>query len=243
MLIINADDYGRGRLATDRIIECFRKGSLTSASAMVFMEDSERAASLAPASGLETGLHVNFTEKFNAKGVEALLVDYHSRIAKFLTRHRFASIFYHPTLRQQFAYVFHTQLAEYDRLYNSAPSHFDGHHHMHLCANMLIGGLIAKGHKVRRNFSFRRGEKSGINRFYRSLVDRHITRKYRSTDYLFSLPSCHKNGGLDSVVQLARTSNVELEAHPENPGDFEILAGDSFLRLISSVQTGGYALL
>ena len=55
MLIITADDYGKTRHATDSILECFSNKRITSASAMVFMEDSGRAASLALKTRLEVG--------------------------------------------------------------------------------------------------------------------------------------------------------------------------------------------
>ena len=43
-LIINADDWGRDDRTTNRILEYFQRRVLSSASGMVFMEDSERAA-------------------------------------------------------------------------------------------------------------------------------------------------------------------------------------------------------
>src|SRR5580658_11155166 len=46
-VIINADDWGRDKDVTDRSLECVSQGVLSSVSAMVFMEDSERAAALA----------------------------------------------------------------------------------------------------------------------------------------------------------------------------------------------------
>ena len=46
MLIINADDFGHSRLATERILSCRKSGAITSTSAMVFMEDSLGAADL-----------------------------------------------------------------------------------------------------------------------------------------------------------------------------------------------------
>jgi len=46
-LIIDADDWGRDARTTDRTFECFRNGALSSASGMVFMQDSERAANIA----------------------------------------------------------------------------------------------------------------------------------------------------------------------------------------------------
>jgi predicted glycoside hydrolase/deacetylase ChbG (UPF0249 family) len=63
-LIINADDWGRSRETTDRTLECWERGSISSVSAMVFMEDSVRAAALARERGIDTGLHLNFTTPF-----------------------------------------------------------------------------------------------------------------------------------------------------------------------------------
>jgi predicted glycoside hydrolase/deacetylase ChbG (UPF0249 family) len=243
MLIINADDYGRAPLATDRILACYDRGALTSTSAMVFMEDSERAAESAKGSGLDTGLHLNFTEPFTGKECNATHREHHDRIGRFLTRNRFAHLVYHPMLRNQFQYVFQAQFEEYVRLYGAQPSHFDGHHHMHLCANVLFSRLIPKDGKVRRNFSFRSGEKSAFNRLYRSLADRWLLRNHRSTDFLFSLPSSRKSGRFESVIDLAKNSQVELETHPEVSEDFDFLMSDTFLQAISKVDKGTYAAL
>jgi hypothetical protein len=54
-LIINADDWGRDDRTTTRNLECFRRRVLSSASGMVFMEDSERAANIAQDQGLDIG--------------------------------------------------------------------------------------------------------------------------------------------------------------------------------------------
>src|SRR5579863_9771612 len=57
VLIVNADDWGWDRETTDRTLNCFLEGSLSSVSAMVFMQDSERAARLARQHGIDAGLH------------------------------------------------------------------------------------------------------------------------------------------------------------------------------------------
>ena len=64
MLIINADDWGRSVAETDAALRCYKGGRITSVSAMVFMEDSERAAELAKENELDVGLHLNFTDEF-----------------------------------------------------------------------------------------------------------------------------------------------------------------------------------
>jgi len=243
MLIINADDFGRSRLATDRILSCFRQGSVTSTSAMVFMEDSARAAELAGECGIDAGLHLNFTEKFTQSVHDALFSNYHNRIAGFLTRNNYNLLIYHPALRKQFHYVCRVQFEEFKRLYGVSPSHVDGHHHMHLCANMLVEPIIPRGLKVRRNFSFSRGEKSLPNRLYRALVDRWLGRRYLTPDYLFSLPQCLKTGRLERALGLAESSNVELETHPELTEEFEWLTGDACAVAISNLRKGSYAQL
>src|SRR5690349_2597620 len=105
MLIITADDYGETEEATDRILECFRIGSVTSASAMVFMADSQRAASLSRGTNLEIGLHLNLTEAFTGANAGNELRNQQSRVAKYLNGHRFATALFNPLLASAFRSV------------------------------------------------------------------------------------------------------------------------------------------
>jgi hypothetical protein len=243
MLIINADDFGRTTLATDRILACYDRGSLTSTSAMVFMADSQRAGKVSQGSGLDIGLHLNFTEAFTAGACAPALREDHNRIVRFLTRNRYAFLCYHPGLRRAFRQVVGAQLEEFQRIYQTSPSHINGHHHMHLCANMLLSANISRGQKVRRNFSFRRGEKGAVNRVYRGLVDWWLLRRFRVPDFLFPLHACLRPGGLERIVELARGADVELETHPENQVEFDLLMGEKFLAAISGLEKGTYAVL
>ena len=111
---------------------------------------------------------------------------------------------------------------------------------MHLCTNMLAGGLIPRGHKVRRSFSFSNGEKGAINRLYRSVVDKVVTRRYACTDYLFSLTNSLHSHALPRIKELAKTSNVELQTHPENTEEFEWLMSGSCTEIFSGVPTGSF---
>lgn len=243
MLIINADDFGRSRLTTDRILSCYKQGSVTSTSAMVFMEDSQRAADLAREYSIDAGLHLNFTQELTQRIHGSLLCDYHDRIVGFLTGNKYNFLIYNPALRKQFEYVFQVQLEEFERLYGTSPSHIDGHHHMHLCANMLIETIIPEGQKVRRNFSFARGEKSSLNRMYRAVIDKWLARRYLMTDYLFSLSERIKTGRLARAFELAKVSCVELETHPELAEEFEWLMGNACVQAVSNLQRGTYAQL
>jgi predicted glycoside hydrolase/deacetylase ChbG (UPF0249 family) len=56
---VNADDWGGYPEMTDATLRCFQAGAISSTTAMVYMRDSERAAELARASGIPTGLHLN----------------------------------------------------------------------------------------------------------------------------------------------------------------------------------------
>ncbi len=241
MIIINADDWGRSRVETDAALDCFERGRITSVSAMVFMEDSERAAGLAKQAGVETGLHLNLSQHFAEDCRSASLRRHHDRIVRFLTRSRYALVFYHPALRESFRIVYRAQAEEFQRLYGRAPSHIDGHHHKHLCTNMLADPVIPEGARVRRSLSFWPGEKGPLNRAYRRIVDRTLARRYRVTDYLFGLSACLSAGTLERVADLARTATVELMTHPAKREEYAFLTGETYRSWLGTLAQGTYA--
>ena len=237
MLTVNADDFGRCVVATDRIIACFTANRINSASAMVFMEDSERAAALAMTSGLNVGLHINFTEPFTGSNAPRSLCRSHERLRRFLRANRYALVIYNPFLRRAFREVFAAQFEEFTRLYGRVPSRLDGHQHMHLCTNMLADGLFPAGAKVRRNLSFTVGEKSLLNRYYRTLVDRRLAKRYRVCDFLFALSQQCSIPQLRRVAVLAKSFDVELIAHPQVNLEFETLLSDEFATIVSTAHS------
>jgi chitin disaccharide deacetylase len=214
VLIINADDWGIDRHTTDRTHECIRCGTVSSVSAMVFMEDSERAAALARENAIDAGLHLNLSAAFTAKGVARPLADHQERVIRHLRRHRFAQVLPHPGLATSFDYVVKAQLEEFARLFGRGPERIDGHHHMHLCANVVFGELLPRGAVVRRNFSFQAGEKGFANRWYRGLIDGRLGRRHQLLDYFFNLSPIAPPARLERIFSLARESTVEVETHP-----------------------------
>lgn len=234
-LIVNADDWGRDRETTDKTLDCALGGTISSASAMVFMSDSERAADLAQEHAIDVGLHLNFTTLFSAPGVPARLHNAQSDIGGCLRQSRFAQAVFHPTLVRAFEYVVAAQLEEFARLYGSGPKRIDGHHHMHLCANVVFGRLLPAGTVVRRNFSFQRGEKSLLNRLYRKAIDRQLARRHRLADFLFSLPPLEPVERLQGIFSLAREHAVELETHPVEPAEYRFLSKGEILRVTGDV--------
>jgi predicted glycoside hydrolase/deacetylase ChbG (UPF0249 family) len=243
MLIINADDWGGWKSATDAALACFAARRLTSATAMVFMEDSERAARIAADTTLDFGLHLNFNQPFTARNCPPGVVAAHEQVCRFLLRGKYAQLIYHPGLRAAFRTVFQAQLDEFLRLYGRIPSHFDGHQHMHLCANALLGGVIPAGSRVRRNFSFWPGEKSSLNRAYRRWVDGRLERRFVVTDYFFAL-SQHLDGArLERVWELAKTATVELMTHPEKKPEQEFLLSDRCGDRLRDLNIGNFVQL
>ena len=243
MLILTADDYGRSVEATDRIFQCGANGRLTSASAMVFMRDSARAAARAADSALEFGLHLNFTEPMDDAAAPAALRGHHDRVRSFLTARRLAPALYAPRLAESFDALVDAQRAEYERLYGTAPAFYNGHHHMHLCTNVLVGGLLPRSSPVRTAFTFEPGEKSLLNRLYRRALQRWVRGRHASTDAFYSIEPIHDVCRLSRLVRAAAADHVEIEVHPERIEESRFLLGDSFAECLKDAVLGSFGSL
>jgi chitin disaccharide deacetylase len=243
MLIVNADDWGRSELETQAAFECYRGRRITSVTAMVFMENSERAAELANRAGIDVGLHLNLNQEFSGRKPSAEVIESHDRVRRFLGRGKYALLVYNPLLKADFRRVYVAQAEEFERLYGKSPSHIDGHQHMHLCANMLFDRIIPEGTKLRRNFSFWPGEKSYLNRLYRQRVDAQLACRYRLTQYFFGLSECLRNGRLECVARLAKGSTVELMTHPVIAEEHSFLTSEAYAKFRTDVQVGSYEML
>ena len=240
MLIINADDWGGWTEATDAAVPGLQQGRITSVTAMVFAEDSERAASIAADLKLDVGLHLNLDGPI-APTVPCFAQ--HERVRSFLRRSRFAQLVYNPLLRGAFRDVFRAQWNEFIRLYGHLPVHIDGHHHLHLSLNVLLDRLMPKGSKVRRSFSFNSSQKGSVNRAYRSIVSSYLRRRYRTTDYFFSLEQVLQQGKLGTVAAAAKHGTVELMTHPATREEAEFLLSSEFPRVFDGVKLASYAAL
>jgi len=230
LLIVNADDWGHDAHTTGRILDCTLRGTISSVSAMVFMEDSERAAAIARERGLVTGLHLNLTTPFSAPSCPLKLKEHQQKLSNFLRRHFFARAVYHPRLGRSFEYVVKAQIEEYSRIYGTGPERFDGHHHMHLCANVLFGGLLPAGKIVRRHFSWESREKRLRNGLFRKITDALLARRYCIVDFLFSLSPFEPPARLQRIFSLASQFVVELETHPVNPAEYQFLTDGEIFR-------------
>jgi len=231
-LVVNADDWGRDRATTDCIGDCVALGAVSSVSAMVFMQDSERAAKIAQQRGICVGLHLNFTTPFSGS-CSAKLSDKQHKLGAYL-RWSAARAIFHPGLAECFEYVVKAQMDEFQRLYRESPSRVDGHHHVHLCANVLLGGLLEAGVVVRPHFSYERGEKH-VHTVYRAVTRFLLKRRYRATDYLFSLTPLEQPGRLEGIFALSDNSVVEVETHPIEPEEYQFLTSGEIFRVAGGI--------
>lgn len=241
-VIVNADDWGLTAEVTDRILECLRSRAISSTSAMVFMADSERAAALAREYNVDAGLHLNLTTAFTMPNTPAELVDRQLRLSRYLRSNRYAPVLFNPFLASSFEYVVKWQLDEFHRLYGALPSRIDGHHHMHLCSNVLIQRLLPIRTILRRNFTFGPADKSIINRVYRALQDKVAGTRHWSTDGFFNLVPITRDR-LAMILETARTDRVEIETHPAIRDEYDFLMSGGLHALAEEVQIArGYHL-
>ena len=243
MLIVNADDWGGWQTATNAAFSAVRAKSVTSVSAMVFMQDSERGALIAGECGVDVGLHLNFDLPFTGACVSSQLRRQHQRLVEFFRQRKLANVLYSPSLRDPFRQLFDAQREEFVRLYQREPTHYDGHHHRHLCANMLLDRIIPSQQRVRTTFSFGWREKPFWNVAYRRILDNFVRRCYVTTDRFFALSSSLPHSALMRVVELSRSENVELMTHPEAPGEKAFLTSAAFGEVFSDVPLGSYSSL
>jgi hypothetical protein len=242
-VIVNADDWGRDALTTDRSLDCILRGAVSSVSAMMFMEDSERAAGLARLHGVDAGLHLNFTLPFAASSCSSRLLEHQRQVSRFLTSHRLAPVLYHPGLVASFEYVAKAQMDEYERLYGVPANRMDGHHHMHLCTNVTRQKLLPEGIVVRRNLTFGPGEKGYVNRLYRSRQDRRLARRHRTTDLFFDLQPLEPLQRLTRIFELADRCDIEIETHPVRDEEYNFLVDGGIARCTENAAIArGYIL-
>jgi len=240
MLIVNADDWGINRVATDRILDCYKNCRLTTVSAMVFLDDSERSAELALKYELEVGLHLNFTLPLKSCNNLGSLHIRQERISKYLLNNKYYQLLYNPFMKNDFEYVFNAQWEEFTRLYKKPPVHVNGHHHMHLCSNMLAGRLIPRNSKVRKSFSFFEHEKNPFNRFYRNCVDWCINQRYICTEYFFSIAPIFDKARLRRIVNLSKEYDVEIMVHPEKEEEYGYLKSSEYQQIIKETNLQTY---
>ncbi|MDQ6750412.1 MAG: ChbG/HpnK family deacetylase [Actinomycetota bacterium] len=243
LLIVNADDWGGNRPCTDAIAACFTAGSVTSATAMVHMADSRRAAGLARERALPIGLHLNLVEPFDDRATPAPVRERQRRLVRRLRSRRVRYWIYDPSLRADVEGAIADQLECFRALYATEPTHVDGHEHAHLLANVLLARTLPCGIKLRTSAQPRGGRAAGMARSARGRL---IARRFCTPDYFFALRGLEPEfggSGLEPALELASGASVEVMVHPGAADELALLQSRHWLRCLADRPLGSYAAL
>ncbi len=242
MLIVNADDWGLRPEVTDAILECWRAGAVTSASAMVHMEDSRRAFGLAADAGLPLGLHCNLSAPFTDPDAPPdRRLRQRSAVAYFAGPRR-RWLLFDPRARVLLDSCVADQLDAFGELSGSPALHADGHQHVQVCPTVLLAPSLGRLVSLRRAQSFVSGGRSPAKRGYRAAANLVVRRRFRSAQF-FSLRDLHPalgGSGLDRLLALARRTDIEVMVHPAWEDEREVLLSAAWRQAMASLPTGSH---
>ena len=248
MLIVNADDLGRTEHETDATLACWHARAISSATHMVWMDDSDRAAALAREAGLPTGLHLNLIQAYTGRDAGPEARERQRRLADHLGGRRPGTnqLLYEPRLRATVDGVIRDQLARFRESFGAEPTHVDSHHHAHLAPTVLLSRSLAAGTRVRRGLRFRPGERSALERALRESRHALMSRRFRCTDWFLDIRDMHPalgGAGLESKLAMAASGSVEVMVHPGVPTELELLLGEEWRRIAAELRARSYAAL
>jgi predicted glycoside hydrolase/deacetylase ChbG (UPF0249 family) len=239
LLIINADDWGGERAKTAAIARAFAAGAVSSASAMVYMEDSDRAAEEDAVTAMPLGLHLNLTQALSPRAPEAVRSRHERMRSHFgpLRRRRWTlnprAV---PIVRDALA----DQLERFRALYAREPDHIDGHEHVHVCPDVLLA--LPPGTRVR---SPRTPWPSSRLATSAVIVKRGLlsARGLRTTRRFYSLDDLGpaRGDGLEHVLAEARNVSVEVACHPGQAQDDALLESAIWQQEVASFDLGSFA--
>lgn len=246
LLIVNADDLGHDEQATDATIACARDRRITSATAMVYMADSERAAELAGNAPLGVGLHLNLSESFSGDGVPATVRARHERLVARFHDDRPRQLMrwlYDPRIRADVEATIADQWERFETLYGRQPTHVDGHQHVHLSPNVLFARAIPPHTKMRRTVA-RPGAAARRGGTLRRIRDRLVARRFVSTDYVFDISEVDPRtdpAHAEAKLGLAGSGAVEVMAHPGFDHELERLMAPEWTQALTGFRLGSFA--
>jgi predicted glycoside hydrolase/deacetylase ChbG (UPF0249 family) len=242
VLIVNADDWGLRPEVTDAILECRRAGAITSASAMVHMEDSRRAFELAAREGLPLGLHLNLTTPFTAADVPPDRRGRQECAVAYFAGPGCRRLLFDPRARGSIDSCIADQLEAFAESAGRLACHADGHQHIQVCPTVLLAPSLGRLAGLRRAQSFLDGRRSAVKRAYRGAVNLALRRRFRSVRFV-SLRDLHPDlggTGLDRLADLARRDDIEVMVHPAWQEERQVLLSPGWLRLLASLPTGSH---
>lgn len=241
LLIINADDFGLRPEVTDSILAVHQRGRISSATATVYMADTRRSAALARDVGLPLGLHLNLTYPYTGPDVPATVRERQRRLARYFSR-PLTRYFYDPRIRQLVADCVRDQLDAFREVYGGAPTHLDGHHHIHTCPTVAMSPALAMVRRARCAHTYTRGERPAAKLLIRALQNRVLRARFRTPAALLPVGDIHPDlgGGGLGRLELAGRFPTEVMVHPQRPDEREALHGAAWSDAISRYQVGSY---
>ena len=241
LLIVNADDWGGGPGETDAALAAFEAGGITSATAMMHMGDSARAAQIGRERDLALGLHLNLTQAFEDPDTPPDEAEVQARVVTAFATRRNRRFRIDPATLWSIWRTLDDQLEAFRALYGREPTHLDGHNHAHL--NPMALSVIPMGMKVRTAHAMM-APTSPATEALRGLRHAFLGRWFRTTAAFYSIRRVHPalgGHGLDEVLELARTVPVEIMTHPVLEDELEILLSDEWRALVADRRSGSYA--
>jgi chitin disaccharide deacetylase len=240
LLIVNADDWGASEKTTETIAACFAAGGITSATAMVHMADSERAAVRALELGLPTGLHLNLTQLFDGPAVRPHAREMQARVvAHFGQLRRRDRLLPNVAQWRRVRHCVEDQLECFRRLYGREPTHVDGHNHVHLNPAVL---LALPEHLHVRTATHPPRPRTPID-LARLVRHAGIRARYGSTDLVFDVKAVHPRlggSGLERYLALARERSLELITHPAHAPQAELLRSPEWIGSLAELRLGSF---
>lgn len=240
---MNADDLGYDVRTTDAILASHARGAVTSATALVWMTDSERAADLARRGGCPAGLHLNFIEPYTAADVPERARDDQTRLCEHFAAGGTRALLYDRRIREPLRRCVRDQLDAFVALYGTLPTHWDGHRHKHLSLNVLLEPGPLASLPARRSFSYAPGEKPFANRMLRDAVSWVARQRFGGPRYFHSIRDLAPElggEGLERAVARAQDATVEVMVHPGEDSEFAFINAPSWLALLSGQRIGSY---
>ncbi len=241
LLIINADDFGGNRLATDRIVECLAAGSVTSTSAMVYMSDSARAGEIGRSRELPIGLHLNVTQEFEDPAAPAPVRERQAQLVRYFAGRRLRRFTFNPKINRSARRCVEDQLEQFRALFGREPTHIDGHNHGHLSPTVLLA--LPRGVPARTGQSGGRGGPGALAHLARQAW---IARRQGTTDHFLAIDRLGlspTDGAIAQMLELADHASLEIMVHPDRDKDFTLLMSGAWMRALQGRRLGSFAQL
>lgn len=234
MLIVNADDVGASPTATDFALRAYAAGALSSCTAMVWMPDTGRAATLVREHGLATGLHLNLTLPFADDSVPRPVRDRQLRLVGRFQIESWRDEDDAPIPRQLLRDAISDQIEEFRERFGE-PTHLDGHHHVHVHAAVIdaLGAELPIRPILREADSLDRRP---------SRREREIRRRFRGVELAIAFEHLHPAlGGIGlAPLERSRVQPVEVMTHPQLQPQLDALLSHEWLTALAGLPLGSY---